>query len=328
MKVRCTVSDSKIWNTSEFTAALVYSAVKDGSITVEMNKEGPCCETSGINQILRNVIQLTEISPDNVTIETGNFLPSSPYKEIHLGIWDLLKNTIKFDKDAYKVDQFTKKMGIFIGRSNWMRLGIASYIWDKHRDDSLITFHYDRSHDFHIANFGLEELLGRHYEDRDVIYRFLDALPLKLDSAAVYPITHTTDVNSWNLLPYYQTFFCDVVCETFFSGTTFFYTEKIIRPILARRPFLVQGPKYFLKNLKRMGFKTFDQWWDEGYDEDPSDCRYETFKQNISYIAGQPLETLQQWYQEMQPTLEHNYNLLQTFSDDKIKATFYGNQDK
>ena len=84
---------------------------------------------------------------------------------------------------------------------------------------------------------------------------------------------------------------------------------------------MVQGPKWFLKNLKKLGFKTFDQWWDEGYDEDPADGRYKTLCYNIDTIAQQNATTIAQYYQEMQPVLEHNVQVLKELTNEKILAT-------
>jgi hypothetical protein len=79
-----------------------------------------------------------------------------------------------------------------------------------------------------------------------------------------------------------------------------------------------------LKNLQRLGFKTFDHWWDESYDQDPADARYETFKHAIDWIAGQDNATLYAWYQEMQPILDHNCQVLANLTNQQILSTeFY-----
>jgi hypothetical protein len=101
-------------------------------------------------------------------------------------------------------------------------------------------------------------------------------------------------------------------------------TEKIMRSIINRKPFLVQGPQWFLKNLKRLGFQTFSQWWDEGYDEDPWDFRYDGLKLNIDFIASQSQGTIQQWYREMKTVLDHNYDTFLKLTPEQITHTeFY-----
>jgi hypothetical protein len=95
-------------------------------------------------------------------------------------------------------------------------------------------------------------------------------------------------------------------------------TEKTMRAIMFKRPFLVQGPQWYLKNLQALGFQTFDRWWDEGYDEDAWDFKYQALKHNIDFISSQTQQTIERWYQEMQPVLEHNRNVLLNLSQESI----------
>lgn len=64
---------------------------------------------------------------------------------------------------------------------------------------------------------------------------------------------------------YNQTYY-SVVAETCFENHFTFYTEKIVKPLLAGRLFIFVGSRYFLRNLKSLGFKTFNNVVDESYD--------------------------------------------------------------
>ena len=44
-------------------------------------------------------------------------------------------------------------------------------------------------------------------------------------------------------------------------------TEKIFKPMMLEKPFVVNGTKGYLKELKRLGFKTFSDVIDESYDD-------------------------------------------------------------
>jgi hypothetical protein len=57
-----------------------------------------------------------------------------------------------------------------------------------------------------------------------------------------------------------------VVAETNYDNNYIFNTEKIVKPILARRLFLVVSGQHYLRNLRSLGFKTFDGIIDETYD--------------------------------------------------------------
>ena len=41
------------------------------------------------------------------------------------------------------------------------------------------------------------------------------------------------------------------------------------KPIYAQQPFIVYGNPYSIKHLKELGFKTFDKWINEEYDNEP-----------------------------------------------------------
>jgi len=113
-----------------------------------------------------------------------------------------------------------------------------------------------------------------------------------------------------NFYDSYNNFFVEVVCETFFSGETFFPTEKTWRPIILKTPFIVQGPTGYLKNLRKLGFKTFSEFWDEGYDEDPPNWSYKEIIKVIEDLSSKSNDEIQRMYIAMQDILEHNYNTL------------------
>lgn len=44
-------------------------------------------------------------------------------------------------------------------------------------------------------------------------------------------------------------------------------SEKIIQPIISKKPFVVIGDRDILKSMRAAGFKTFSNFWDERYDD-------------------------------------------------------------
>ena len=85
-------------------------------------------------------------------------------------------------------------------------------------------------------------------------------------------------------------------------------TEKFWRAVATKTPFIVYGPQFFLRRLKSLGFKTFDRWWDEGYDEDPYLYSHNEIQKSIASIASLSISDLAAMYKEMEPVLEHNYS--------------------
>lgn len=65
---------------------------------------------------------------------------------------------------------------------------------------------------------------------------------------------------------YNQTQF-EVVLETVFDDTKWHLTEKTLRPIACGQPFILVGTPGSLEYLRRYGFKTFGEFFDESYDQ-------------------------------------------------------------
>jgi hypothetical protein len=65
--------------------------------------------------------------------------------------------------------------------------------------------------------------------------------------------------------PYNETKY-SLVSESNDTNDEIFMTEKIWKPIIAQQPFVVHGNYLYLQRLREMGFKTFADHFDEGYD--------------------------------------------------------------
>jgi len=102
-----------------------------------------------------------------------------------------------------------------------------------------------------------------------------------------------------------------LVAETWGIDNRFtFNTEKIVKPILAERLFLVASNQYYLHNLRSMGFKTFEGIIDESYDvESDYEKRCDLICQQIEYLLGQPQEEI---LAKIRPITEHNKQVMLT----------------
>jgi hypothetical protein len=61
---------------------------------------------------------------------------------------------------------------------------------------------------------------------------------------------------------------CSIVAETNDNNYDVFMTEKIWKPIIGKQFFVVHGNYLYLQKLKEMGFKTFNNYFEEVYDLD------------------------------------------------------------
>lgn len=102
--------------------------------------------------------------------------------------------------------------------------------------------------------------------------------------------------------------FLNIVTETLDEKEIIFLSEKIFKPIYMLQPFIVVGNPNTLKELRKMGYRTFNKWWDESYDEEEDllkrILKIETLLEKLSKLSYEELYTLTQ---EMEETLIHNY---------------------
>lgn len=89
---------------------------------------------------------------------------------------------------------------------------------------------------------------------------------------------------------------------------TVFLSEKIFKVMACSHPFMILGNKRSLDELKKLGYKTFDKWIDESYD-DMDDCdRFRGLINNIKRIRS--IKDKLSWFSEMKEIIEYNKNRL------------------
>ena len=97
-----------------------------------------------------------------------------------------------------------------------------------------------------------------------------------------------------------------VVAETNAENDWCFFTEKVVKPILGRRLFVLLGNRYYLQRLRELGFKTFNDVIDETYDTlGGSNQRATEAMKQMHWLCQQPQEEI---LAKIKPICEHNYN--------------------
>lgn len=115
--------------------------------------------------------------------------------------------------------------------------------------------------------------------------------------------------------------FINIVTETLFDEESIFLSEKTYKPIYLCQPFILFGNPYSLKKLKELGYKTFDKWWDEGYDEELDiNKRFKKIVSVLEKIAEWDMDYCFNIKKEMSKILIHNYNTL--FDTEEILSIF------
>lgn len=107
--------------------------------------------------------------------------------------------------------------------------------------------------------------------------------------------------------------YSDEVCE--FRND--YLTEKTARSLMLGMPFIMIGPPYSLNRLKSLGFKTFDMFIDESYDNELNpQKRFNMIKSEINKIASLSIKQMEILYNAIYPTLIHNRNNIKNIQND------------
>ena len=151
------------------------------------------------------------------------------------------------------------------------------------------------------------------YENRVIFVNLNHTIKtFKLDETQL-SFSQMLDVDIYNHAAY------SVIFETTITNMylpSFFITEKICKPILAKRLFLVYGNKNYLSYLRSLGFKTFDGIINESYDSKNAQIE----REDLIIEEMKKLTKIEQTeiYSKIRPIVEHNYNhLLMLLNEEK-----------
>jgi len=329
--------DGQIWNLESKVVEIINEAIATkGSIVIDFNYEGPCLRSCGFYQLLDSVTKTFNVDKSRFVIQTCNV------EECHDEYKILIKDNIwlieakKFSNVlAQSKNPDLKTVGCFIGKTNWARLILVAWLDLNYHKQSLLTCHHNNNGEMHRSALQLSEIMNRSADDIDAATKFLKTCPRTLEkyeknsdflqnynysTSTKYQGSLTTMSSlTFGFSKVYSDIFCELVCETYYSGLTFFPTEKTFKPIIQLTPFIVFGPQGHLSNLQRCGFRTFGNYWDESYDDFAGIDRIDKIKKIISTLCMQTQTQLQDMYHDMMPILQHNQNRLSKITPGELK---------
>ena len=270
---------------------------------IDFTNEGYGLYANGAWPVIESVAEECGITMDRLTLHISDMFASYPCKTMPL-VNDKWLQVYAPNFEPPETD--FRKFGHFIGRASPDRLAMHVLL-EKYKDDMWYS----------IWN-------GWNFDDK-FFARLKNYIPLKLDKGAIIgkarevagqlPQKNTfenpsqDDFYEWPrqvapLHRYYKNMFVDIVSET--DLDTCFTTEKTLRPIIFKTPFVLMAGKGTLQKLKDIGFKTFDHWWSEEYDKYSHRQRLEKILDIIDWISVQ--YNVKKYKEEMTSILEHNYN--------------------
>lgn len=292
-----------IWNQLELIDFLLQNQGHDIMLTT--NAEGCCCCAIGLYDLL------DKFQFKSVTIVTANpFEHHDHYQIKSAHSWRFLSVSTAVE-DRYHCWNKRKIFGTIYGRPLWHRIGIAAHLLVHHRRLSLIGCRADVHN---VDNRELFEVSRLFQHDPDSLQKFSSnwqQFPMLLKNLDRYtPGEQHTDGYISQTKRVYADFLIDIVAETFTDGDCFFVTEKTVRPMMLKKPFIIFGSKHYLLYLRRMGFRTFADFWNEDYDGYEGRERFVRILDLIDSLAQKSKDELERMYWGMQYSLDHNYNLL------------------
>ena len=110
----------------------------------------------------------------------------------------------------------------------------------------------------------------------------------------------------------------ELTFETMTRGFTFTPSEKTVRTIVAEKPMVVYAPRNFLENLQNLGFKTWNNLWDESYDQLEGPERYHAIMKLVREVCNWPQDQQIEAYQQSREICIHNRLLLSKLSMNNI----------
>jgi hypothetical protein len=141
------------------------------------------------------------------------------------------------------------------------------------------------------------------------------------------------DVWKTNINSFFENSFCNIITESEYwsdgsnqlTKDCILFTEKTAKAFINYQPFVLVGCYNSLKYLKSLGFKTFDSWWDESYDNIYDDKeRLNAIVKTIETINSFSNQQIYDIYKEINSNLIHNNELFWKFKNKQTNIkTFF-----
>jgi hypothetical protein len=159
-------------------------------------------------------------------------------------------------------------------------------------------------------------------------------IPKSAEGHAHYTEKSTTENPGKEFFMLYENNYFDLITETYYSNdyhqyeaynkwNGIFFSEKIWRSIMNKRPFLLIGNKNALRELHNLGFKTFPTMFDESYDSIGDE---ERIYHVLDQLKGLTVDEVHNnvYSKEVSEAVEHNYAQIKKilFSQDNATVRF------
>jgi hypothetical protein len=303
------------WNNRSNVKEMLDQTKPGDSVMLDLCSEGPSLRKLGIVDLLDQYNLKVFVTRWSNPIETV------PYQRVHCNATSHFfpMSYHYWVDDPAAIPGSESKFALFLGRSCPSRNRILYDVFHQHRDDFLLsklpsnhknTWGYNSSTDILP-----DETVEHWFDNVESAQEWFDNCPVgSIDNRTVQDQFLVPEISAGemarSLLGHYHKFDVELICETYTQGETFFPTEKTVRPMVGNKTFLVYGPVGYLNNLQKRGFRTFNELWDESYDQLEGRERWQAINQLIENLIDLPNDTWVNMMKQCQAISKHNKTIV------------------
>lgn len=183
-------------------------------------------------------------------------------------------NDPRFEQRTVPNPDFIKKDKVFLNLNRRSRQHRYMFLLNMQKENLLDKFLISFLREHYDVNLWMSEvkefcnIFSIDITD-DQLLDLFNKLPMALDTDNFSRFPMEDDLFTTASL--YDRTYISIVSETNFENNIIHMTEKTIKPIVFKQPFIIVGPAGTLKKLKEVGYKTFSDFWDESYDDELDD---------------------------------------------------------
>lgn len=248
----------------------------------------------------------TIIQTQTEKVVPPEFLPALPSRVS-------IKKEIEYKKDNLEnIKTFLK-----VNRTNREERNLFMLFMNKYNlfEKSLVSFpDYPSFYQYHER---FDYLL-----EQDNVKSLLIKLPFDLDESdrsnhgpAGFGLNEFDADLPFNPIHYRNSFISIVMCAFPFDENGCHLHSSTFNPMYCGHPVIQFGPRGHMQELRNRGFKTFNIWWDESYDEiEDTWDRFEAVLKVVLDLSKKSKKEMLKMYIEMKSTLQHNSNLINRYN--------------
>lgn len=243
--------EREIYYAGELSSKIIHGMQTAGYVTLR-SKECRSLRTSGLKSLLDQLCYYWQWDKKNIIIETGNVYDTQA-TDLGYTINLVFRSEPLINTDIscieHRLWNKEKTYGMFIGRANVTRMrAIYNHQKFEFKEQGLTSFNHD--FEYHTDSYYLLDYLcqsDQRFSEIKQIKPYSDIGPVLTP-----PITLQYGGTNWNNV--YEKIGIEIVLETAEDEESVALTEKLSRPILYKRPFILVAGRNSIKNIyKHLG---------------------------------------------------------------------------